>query len=292
MADNSDRPADNCEYIDGRSYNNDEDVQYLFPNDVDEATRLHQQHWIIRYAFQSNFHAPVKSKLEEGINVLDSGCGPASWTADMAESYPNSTFTGLDISFVESQQVKTSNLTLVSGNITKDVPFPENTFDYFHQRLLIFGLTKEDWTKALKNAYNILKPGGYIELVEPNIQYYNMGPLLENMQQTMEDMALRRGMISDAGSLLTEMLSASGFENIESLVRPVPINHTNKIGELFWQDVVHTYTNLRPMMVLSNPAFEDPEVYQEHLDAVGRECAEGKPNLIFNIAYAQKPLEE
>lgn len=44
-----------------------------------DKDRLHQQHWMLNLAFGSNFDAPVIKMLEEGINVLDAGCGMSSW---------------------------------------------------------------------------------------------------------------------------------------------------------------------------------------------------------------------
>lgn len=43
-----------------------------------DKDRLHQQHWMIRLAFGSNFDAPVEKELEKGIVVLDSACGNVS----------------------------------------------------------------------------------------------------------------------------------------------------------------------------------------------------------------------
>ncbi|RCH89750.1 hypothetical protein CU097_001724, partial [Rhizopus azygosporus] len=76
----------------------DEKVNYVLPNNDDEVDRLHQQHWILKYIFGCNYHAPIHNLLEKGIKVLDSGCGPATWCFDMAEAYPNSKFQGIDIS--------------------------------------------------------------------------------------------------------------------------------------------------------------------------------------------------
>jgi ubiquinone/menaquinone biosynthesis C-methylase UbiE len=83
--------------------------------------------------------------LEEGATVLDSGCGPATWTFEMAETYTQSKIHGIDISFVFPETIKPVNVELVIGNIAKHIPYPDNTFDYIHQRLLMVGLTSEDW---------------------------------------------------------------------------------------------------------------------------------------------------
>jgi ubiquinone/menaquinone biosynthesis C-methylase UbiE len=94
---------------------------------------------------RSNFHAPVTEQLEQGIVVLDSGCGPATWTLEMGEQYPKSKFHGIDISCVFPEHIKPANVKFNVGNIAKDIPFDDNTFDYIHQRLLLGGLTNDDW---------------------------------------------------------------------------------------------------------------------------------------------------
>jgi ubiquinone/menaquinone biosynthesis C-methylase UbiE len=83
--------------------------------------------------------------LEEGITVLDSGCGPATWTFEMGETYPRSKFYGVDVSSVFPEAIKPADVELSVANIAKHVPFPDNTFDYIHERLLFAGLTSEDW---------------------------------------------------------------------------------------------------------------------------------------------------
>lgn len=156
----------NYKYRDGRRYHGNEEVAYLLPNDDDEADRVHQQHWILRYALQCNYHAPVTELLEKGAVVLDSGCGPATWTFEMAETYPCSKFYGVDCSTVFPEDIKPPNVEFQICNIAENIPFPDNTFDYIHQRLLILGLTDKDWDSALKELYRVLKPGGYIDLAE------------------------------------------------------------------------------------------------------------------------------
>jgi ubiquinone/menaquinone biosynthesis C-methylase UbiE len=90
--------------------------------------------------------------LENGIVVLDSGCGPATWTFEMGECYPRSTFHGIDASCVFPENIKPANVEFVIGNIAKHVPYPDNTFDYIHQRLLFLGLTDSDWTNVRKRG--------------------------------------------------------------------------------------------------------------------------------------------
>jgi ubiquinone/menaquinone biosynthesis C-methylase UbiE len=95
-----------------------------------------------------NFHAPIEEDLKKGINVLDSGCGPGTWTLEMAETYKESKFYGVDASSIFPDTTKPANADFVVANLAKSLPFPENHFDFIFQRLLIFGLRDEDWTNV------------------------------------------------------------------------------------------------------------------------------------------------
>jgi hypothetical protein len=49
------------------------------------------------------------------------------------------------VSSVFPEAIIPTNVDLGVANIAERIPFPGNTFDYIHQRLLIAGLTNEDW---------------------------------------------------------------------------------------------------------------------------------------------------
>ncbi|KAI8970863.1 S-adenosyl-L-methionine-dependent methyltransferase [Pilobolus umbonatus] len=290
---NSPKEGNGYIIVAGRRFNNEEGVGYLLPNDDPEAGRLQRQHWVLRYTFQCNYHAPIAEQLEQGIQVVDSGCGPATWTIEMGETYPNSKFTGVDVSFVMPEDIRPDNVEYKLCNITKELPFEDNSIDYFHQRLLVAGLTRTEYEAALQNAYRILKPGGYIELVEVNMGYCeNAGPAMAKSQAESAAMMEGRGMIPNMGDHVHELLEEAGFENIQYEKKTVPVNHTNKAGELWWENLAGIARGLRPMSAKLNPAFEDPEVHEEFIKTMGEECIENKTNVILGIAYAQKPLDE
>lgn len=79
---------------------------------------------------------------------MDSGCGPGAWTLDMAETYKNSEFYGIDASSVFPEGTKPENVEFVIANIAKNVPFEDNYFDYIYERLLVLGFRDEDWSSV------------------------------------------------------------------------------------------------------------------------------------------------
>lgn len=93
--------------------------------------------------------------LEEGINVLDSGCGPATWVFEMGETYQRSTFHGVDAACVFPEDIKPANVELVIGNVAKNIPYPDENFHYVHQRLLFLGLSQSDWDGVTFNTCSL-----------------------------------------------------------------------------------------------------------------------------------------
>lgn len=87
----------------------------------------------------------MEDSLNEGIKVLDCACGPASWTMEMAKDYPRSEFEGLDVTTSFPNAIKPENCHFTVHNMIDPFPFPENHFEYIHQRLLVLGLLASEW---------------------------------------------------------------------------------------------------------------------------------------------------
>ena len=63
----------------------------------------------------------------------------------MAEAYPNSIFYGIDAAPVFPDNVKPKNCHFEIANVAERLPYPDNYFDFVHQRFLIFGLSRAGW---------------------------------------------------------------------------------------------------------------------------------------------------
>lgn len=144
---------------------------YVLTQDNDEQDRMVAQHYLLRTAFGSDFASPIKPLLQKGIVVLDVGCGPGTWTMEMSTAFPKSTFIGIDQSSFYPRDIKPRNCHFRScGSLVQDqltLPFPDNSIDYIYQRDMNWGLTGQTWQPLLQEYQRILKPGGWIEFVEP-----------------------------------------------------------------------------------------------------------------------------
>ena len=105
----------------------------------------------------------VSEKLRHGIDVVDVGCGSGRAIALLAANFPNSNFTGLDISEaavnIANQAVKKQNLTNVHFMVHDTASSFANgryglvtAFDAIHDQA--------EPEQVLKNVYEALAPGG------------------------------------------------------------------------------------------------------------------------------------
>ncbi|CAO3638793.1 unnamed protein product [Cunninghamella echinulata] len=218
----------------GRRYHEDESLLYVLPNDDEECDRAHQQHWLFRYLFQSNFQSPLDTPLKEGIRVLDSGCGPATWLLEMCESYPQSDFYGIDISPMFPENIKPHNVTFDIANVAEGLPFPDNHFDFVFQRLLVFALTADQWEKAFRELIRVVKPGGWVEFVEVDVNAKRAGPLFSVITASMRQMLLSRDMVPNIGNKLEDYVILHRLENMKVTTKDFPLKHGGKLGDLFW----------------------------------------------------------
>jgi hypothetical protein len=84
-------------------------------------------------------------------------------TRDYADEHPNTSVIGTDLSAVQPDWVP-PNLKFEIDDCTKPWTWDANTFDFVHMRYL-FGAIR-DWTALFKEAYNAVKPGGWVESCE------------------------------------------------------------------------------------------------------------------------------
>lgn len=82
--------------------------------------------------------APVSDILRKGGRVLDIGCGPGSWSMEIAGEYPKSTVIGIDITPIYPKEIKPTNCAFYQCNVLNTLPFEDNTFDYIFMRYVTY----------------------------------------------------------------------------------------------------------------------------------------------------------
>ncbi|KAG1047524.1 hypothetical protein G6F43_010030 [Rhizopus delemar] len=114
-----------------RDFHKEETSTYWLPKDQEEQYRL------------------TGLDFKQGISVLDVGCGSGAWILDMVSEYPNCTYEGCDIEDVTNKRLSLKQTKFRIGNVLQGLPYPDNSFDFVHMRLLILAFKVEEWPVAI-----------------------------------------------------------------------------------------------------------------------------------------------
>jgi hypothetical protein len=160
--------------------------EYMLPHHAKEIERLRKQHVFMNSTTGGQLLVVplVNGPGNKKLRVLDSGAADGEFS--LLLSFPILTALGtwlLDV----PRQLPTFDLELFGVDIGSSLfppkspadlrahdirtPFPESwdwkgRFDVIHQRLLIWGIKVAEWPIVIKNLSTIIRPGGYIQLVE------------------------------------------------------------------------------------------------------------------------------
>ncbi|KAJ5509900.1 hypothetical protein LT330_007205 [Penicillium expansum] len=154
----------------------DEKVQslrerYILPHNVAEIERMQNQHEWVKGCADGLIKAPLDMTRND-LRVLDAATADGYWIQDAKSIMPTGTeFVGFDIApnLFPPTEILGPNVTLSVQNLIK--PFPpawKNAFDLVHERFVISLFKEDEITQVLHNLLSCVKPGGWIQFVEPD----------------------------------------------------------------------------------------------------------------------------
>ncbi|KAM0548531.1 hypothetical protein ACHAPJ_009854 [Fusarium lateritium] len=97
----------------------------------------------------------------------------------MADEHPSAEVIGTDISAVQPDFVPT-NCIFQIDDAQLDWTFKKDHFDFIHLRYLYGAI--DDWKKLYHQAYAHVRPGGWVESLEIDIETHSENPRIENDQ--------------------------------------------------------------------------------------------------------------
>ncbi|KAI8806289.1 S-adenosyl-L-methionine-dependent methyltransferase [Cladochytrium replicatum] len=223
------------------------DAIYVLPTDTAEGRRQNAKHQLVKDMFGRNYRGVTEEQLQAGVWVLDVGYGTGLWLCEMARDYPNGRYFGVDIAssqWAEAfQRVNHEHLGVevqfMRGDILKSLPFPDNTFNYIHQSFLAFSIPADLWPHALSELQRVLKPGGWVDLLEHDPIPMNPTPRVEVLNQLFRGMYAARGVDLDFPPQLHGMLKADRrFDLVEhSEIRQSLGWEDNVVSRMWYEDM-------------------------------------------------------
>ncbi|KAF6807133.1 methyltransferase domain-containing protein [Colletotrichum sojae] len=147
----------------GRTYHKYKDGKYLFPNDERENDRLDLQHNLFLLTLNYKLGLAPPNEKGSGVKrVLDAGTGTGIWAIEFGDEHPEAEVLGVDLTPVQTQFVP-PNVRFEVDDLEQPWVYSQ-PFDYIHIRGMTSSIS--DWNGCLKQVYNGLEPGGYVELFE------------------------------------------------------------------------------------------------------------------------------
>ncbi|KAK7418749.1 hypothetical protein QQX98_003767 [Neonectria punicea] len=149
--------------IHGRTYHADRgDAQYWAANDGRANESLDIIHHVSTLTTDGKLYLAPIDKTTLG-KVLDVGTGTGIWAMDFGDEFPGAEVIGTDISPIQPSWVP-PNVKFEIEDFTLDWTFADSSFDYVHMRYLYGSVP--NWYDLYRRAYQVLKPGGWIESYE------------------------------------------------------------------------------------------------------------------------------
>ncbi|RHZ83266.1 hypothetical protein Glove_99g181 [Diversispora epigaea] len=222
----------------------------IFPTNEEEIDRRHLAHNLMRELFHGNYSSPVHDVLlTKEARVLDVGCGPGTWTLEMSSDYPGNEFIGLDILEMVPKTIPFC-VKFVCSDFLNGLPYENDTFDFIFMRFINADLTEEQWENfAIHELIRVLKPGGYLEIMEGDLDLVSPGPELSKLFAFFQNVLKFKKVNPSIARRLSDLLHATQrLENIQSVIKVLPFSKfwDTKLGALS-----HEYARNTQFMLLN-----------------------------------------
>ncbi|KAG1107803.1 hypothetical protein G6F42_016232 [Rhizopus arrhizus] len=205
-------------------------IEILPNSNIQDLDRMVSQHYILRTAFGADYSASISlSEDQQGTSktvVLDIGCGSGTWTMEMATQFPHAHFIGVDKHASFPHDIKPKNCHFKLFDISQSsvsLPFMDQSVDYIFQRDLNWDLAETTWLPLVKEFFRILKPGGWIELVEPDIETYSTSAYEDFLTNKLIDAFHHRQQDPFISKRLSSFMAVAGFRRIQSDFQSIPL---------------------------------------------------------------------
>ncbi|OJJ45189.1 hypothetical protein ASPZODRAFT_152908 [Penicilliopsis zonata CBS 506.65] len=285
------------EYKHGRRYHSYHSGSYLFPNDEQEQERLDMVHHICFRALGDRlFLAPIKPN---GKRVLDIGTGTGIWAMQMGDEYPEAEqIIGNDLSPIQPTWIP-PNVKFIVDNVEQNWVEPQ-PYDFIHCRYMCGSIS--DWPKLLRQCYEHLKPGGWIEIQNGDFNFYSEDNTfkpdnyLHIMASNLIEACRRIGKPLDVAPQIKGLVEAQGFIQADEKIFPIPLSGWAKDKRMKEMGLFTAVNHIEGVEALTVAPFSEvlgwsPEEIEVLIAGVRRDSERRDVHGLWNIhvVTAQKP---
>lgn len=279
----------------GRTYHSYKEGTYLLPNDGEEQDRLDLQHTTL---FRLMGHELYWAPITQPKSVLDIGTGTGIWAIEFAREHPNANVIGTDLSLIQPSNI-VSNVSFAKEDAEDDEWLHPSKFDFIHLRLLFTCFT--DFDKVLRNIYNNLEPGGWVEFQDHTAEVFveSGEPCNSALSEWCNGFATGLAKIGRNAmrmNTLVERLRLHGFVDCTEHVLAYPVGgwpndeRLRNVGNFAAVNVARGLNATIKLLLAGGMTADQSNAL---IERVRDELTEGKTHqyLPFHITYARRPLE-
>ncbi|KAG0256019.1 hypothetical protein DFQ27_005963 [Actinomortierella ambigua] len=279
--------------------------------------RVAEQHFLMKDVMGGNSHVPIDLTFKR---VLENGCGAGDWTLDMASDMPETDFVGCpQIVFTtsnaghntknalyrprgllgadQSQQgtgegaappLRPRNCSFVTTVPMNRLPFHNDHFDYVFQRRQSVVLLTTEWQRTILELFRVLKKGGWVEIIEPDLCLRGGGELCQLAGEYCIGLFESLGRHPNVIHEMPILLAAAGFVNVQVKVWSMPLGWGGPVGKAMLRNQQLFVNEMEPMYVRQGHG--DSREYHELTEQIFHEAVDRRAYINYHSIIAQKPV--
>lgn len=285
----------NYKYHNGRRYNA-YGTQYFIPNDDVQQEQLDLFHHVFLLRLGGKlFLAPIENPQK----IMDVGTGTGIWAIQVAEDFPEAAVMGNDVSPIQPNWVP-PNVSFEVDDFNEPWLQTPGSYDFIHSRDCHAAVS--DWPDFVRNAFHVLKPGGWYESQEHTVEItaddgsVPEDNILKDWVRDLTDAFDRIGKTCHAHPYIDKWMEETGFINIKKQYFKLPIGTWPKdpvekeIGAfnlVNMLDATEGFTNAVYTRVLGR----DNEVVAQTIKDIRKNLKNKNFHMYFRfcVTYGQKP---
>ncbi|KAI0525519.1 S-adenosyl-L-methionine-dependent methyltransferase [Xylaria bambusicola] len=280
----------------GRTYHKYKQGRYFLPNDSAEQERLDLQHQLFCITIGSKLNLCPLPKTPK--RVLDIATGTGIWAIEFASQYPDTEVIGTDLSPIQPHYLP-ENCRFEIDDAEDDWTYNE-PFSFIHGRALMSCF--DDPSRVVKQAYENLEPGGFIEFQDALFPMYWVGePVKESALYRWNELLMegvrRIGRSWSNVVNYPRYFEEAGFVNIVDRrfywpTSPWAKGKYFKTVAMYFQEDMISGMEAISMKVLQATGMSPQEI-KDFCEEVKRDFRDTNLHAYLTVSYiyAQKPLD-
>ena len=107
---------------------------------------------------------------------------------EMAADFKKPSYVGIDKLPMFPKSTFPNNIKFIQHDFLEGLPYDDNTFDFIHLQFLFCDFTESQWENSVYNEVaRLLKPGGWLEITDPDIETKNCGPTTKKLDSACKN---------------------------------------------------------------------------------------------------------